>query len=217
MNREYLRQLAIEADDIEEKDPQNDVLWYENFDKRLAELTKNLDDTIEFLDTCSAQELSAFSEVFEELSEHFRSQKLIECVERNVTRFDDPALQEQLKMELGYMETSFGRKDETINREYLRQLVDEAEALDPQNEVLEEINCQKRFTELSKNLDETIAYLDTCDRLELYWATEIFEELSEHFRSQKLIECVERNVTRFDDPALQEQLKMELGYMKMNM
>lgn len=101
-----------------------------------------------------------------------------------------------------------------MNRAYVKQLVDEAETLDPQNEVLWQENYDKRFAELSRNLDETILYLDTCSEEELDWMSELFESLSEHFGSQKLIACVERNMARCSDPALQAQLKTELAYMK---
>ena len=101
-----------------------------------------------------------------------------------------------------------------MNREYMKQLAEEAEAIDPQNEVLWEINFNKRLAELKINLDDTINYLDTCSKQELDWASETFEDLSEYFKSQRLIECVERNITRFSDEELQKQLQMELEYMK---
>ena len=104
-----------------------------------------------------------------------------------------------------------------MNKDYIKALVDEAEALDPENEVLWEINYDKRLAELSKNLDETIEFLDMCSEKELNWLSETFDDLSEHFKSQKLIDCVERNVYRFSDKELQEQLKMELYYMKMHL
>ena len=101
-----------------------------------------------------------------------------------------------------------------MNRKYMEQLVDEAEQIDPQNEILEEENCAKRLEEMKKDINETIEYLDTCSRQELFWASEILEELSEHFKSKKLIECVERNVMRFSDKELQDILKTELEYMR---
>ena len=101
-----------------------------------------------------------------------------------------------------------------MNREYMKQLAEEAETIDPQNEVLWEINFNKRLAELKINLDDTINYLNTCSKQELDWASETFEDLSEYFKSQRLIECVERNITRFPDEELQKQLQMELEYMK---
>lgn len=102
-----------------------------------------------------------------------------------------------------------------MNKEYMKKLVEEAEQIDPQNEVLEEENCRKRLEVFKQNLDDTIAYLDQCGELELFWATEVLERLSEHFKSKKLIECIERNVTRFDNIELQKQMLSELKYMKL--
>lgn len=90
-------------DNIEKSDPNNEFEYYQNTEKMTKILTKNLDDTIEFLNTCSKKELDWASACFEELSEYFKSQKLIDCVESNISRFDNPELQKQLKMELGYM------------------------------------------------------------------------------------------------------------------
>jgi hypothetical protein len=101
-----------------------------------------------------------------------------------------------------------------MNIKYLKELVDDAEKIDPQNEVLAEENSQKRLNEMSKNLDDTINYLDTCSDLELFWATEVLEELSARFKSKKLIECVERNITRCTNDEVKSQLLMTLGYMK---
>ena len=104
-----------------------------------------------------------------------------------------------------------------INKQYLQELIDEAILIEPQDEDFYQINFDKRLAELCKNLDETVNYIDTCSEKELDWMSEVFDELSEYFKSQKLIDCVERNITRFDNSELQEQLKMELRYMKMHL
>lgn len=100
MNKEYLKQLidAVSSPNAEEK-----TYWCDNYDKRLAILCESLDETVEYIDTCGEKELDWISECFDELSEHFKSRKLIECVERNIARFPDPELQKQLKTELEYM------------------------------------------------------------------------------------------------------------------
>ena len=100
VNKELLKKLADEltADNAEDK-----IYWQENYDKRLAELSKNLDDTIDYLNNCDKREFLCASEVFDELSEHFKSQRLIECVEKNVKRFNDERFIEDIKKELSYM------------------------------------------------------------------------------------------------------------------
>ena len=93
-------------------------------------------------------------------------------------------------------------------------LISEAERINTQNDILSEINRKKRFDEMSNDLDETIKYLNECNESELLWATEVLEDLSEHFRSQDLIDCVEKNHTRCSDREIRNQLKMTLEYMK---
>ena len=99
-DREKLKNLVNAVKNI---DAENDILWLENYNQRLEILTKNLDNTIDYINTCSEDELDYISECFEELSEHFQSQKLIDCVKNNISRFNNPELQAELKMELEYM------------------------------------------------------------------------------------------------------------------
>jgi hypothetical protein len=99
-DREKLKNLV---DAVKKIDAENDILWLENYNQRLEILTKNLDNTIDYINTCSEDELDYISECFEELSEHFQSQKLIDCVKNNIARFNNPKLQAELKMELEYM------------------------------------------------------------------------------------------------------------------
>lgn len=95
----------------------------------------------------------------------------------------------------------------------LKKLVDEAEKIDPQNEVLQDENCEKRLSLMKQDLNETIDYLNSCSALEFVWATEILDDLSEYFKSKELVECVKNNMSRFDDEFVIEQIKMVLKYM----
>ena len=101
-----------------------------------------------------------------------------------------------------------------MNKENLKKLVNEASNIDPQNEILAEINITKRFEEMSENLESTICYLDNCSENELFWATEVLEDLAQHFKSQILIDCVVRNIARCCDREIKKQLEITLLYMK---
>lgn len=208
IDKNYLRLLAFIGNNI---DVNNEYYQAKNARRCCKELSQYLDDTIEYINTCSKTELAWISQVFDGLAAHFSTQIIIDCVEWNVTRFDDPELQASLKKALESMK---------INKEHLKELVDSGykqwEANCPADDVTDEIIDKIRI-ELSKNLDDTIEYINNCTERELNYISQTFEELSAHFRSQKLIDCVERNVTRFGDPELQASLKQELIYMKMNM
>ena len=89
------------------------------------------------------------------------------------------------------------RKEELLmNTSKLKELIKEREQIDAQNDVLTEQNHNEQFELLSDNLQETMDFLNTCSPEELYWVSELFEKLSEHFKSQELIDCMECNAKR---------------------
>lgn len=96
----------------------------------------------------------------------------------------------------------------------VKKLVEEADLLKPWDDWSWEINWKKRLDLLTKDLSQTIAYLDECSENELSYATELLEELMQHFKSIELIECVERNIKRCKDAETIEYLKFELERMK---
>ena len=83
MNKEKLAELIEKNKNIElEDDFAQNSIWNEMFEI----LSQNLNDTITFLDNISADELEYICSIFDDLSEHFKSQELIECMERNALR-----------------------------------------------------------------------------------------------------------------------------------
>ena len=99
-------------------------------------------------------------------------------------------------------------------KDKLKKLVEEVDLLDPQNDVLWEINRQKRIELLTVELSQTIEYLDECSEKELWWNTDLLEELMQHFKSSELIKCIERNIKRCKNLDTIDSLKQELEYMK---
>ncbi len=99
-------------------------------------------------------------------------------------------------------------------KDKVKKLVEEVDILDPQNDVLWEINRQKRIELLTVDLIQTIEYLDKCSEKELWWNTDLLEELMEHFKSKELITCIERNIKRCKNLDTIDSLKQELEYMK---
>lgn len=49
---------------------------------------------------------------------------------------------------------------------------------------------------LSVNLNETMQYLDGISKEDISYVCSIFDDLSEHFQSKELIECMEKNAKR---------------------
>lgn len=83
-----------------------------------------------------------------------------------------------------------------MNTKKIKQLIEERDRIDPQNDILAEENQKKVFDILKVNLNDTIEYLDNCTSRELFWVSELFDDLSEYFKSKELIECMERNSKR---------------------
>lgn len=83
-----------------------------------------------------------------------------------------------------------------MNTSKLKELIKEREQIDAQNDVLTEQNHNEQFELLSYNLLETMDFLNICSSEEIYWVSELFEILSEHFKSQELIDCMESNAKR---------------------
>ena len=55
---------------------------------------------------------------------------------------------------------------------------------------------EKEIELLCVNLEETCKCLDTLSPEYYFWVTETFEDISEHFKSKELIECMKRNAKR---------------------
>ncbi|MGN7942055.1 hypothetical protein [Virgibacillus sp. 6R] len=60
---------------------------------------------------------------------------------------------------------------------------------------------------LKDNENETISLLNKCDKEELYWLSEIFEDLSYKFQSKRFIECLLELQEKYPDIELEEDIK----------
>lgn len=78
----------------------------------------------------------------------------------------------------------------------IEKIIEKRKNIDGQNDVLTEESHKQLLSCLIQNLNETIIYLDNCSSESFYWISELFEDLSEHFKSQELINCMERNAIR---------------------
>lgn len=83
-----------------------------------------------------------------------------------------------------------------MNTEKLRELIDRYSIADAENDIESNYFWKESFKILSTDLKETITYLDSISSDELQLVKEIFDDLSEYFKSHELIECMERNAIR---------------------
>ena len=68
---------------------------------------------------------------------------------------------------------------------------------------------------LNENLEETMAFLDTCTEEEFYWVSNAFEDISEKYKSPEFIECIKRNMQRFPDTIEHSQMELDFALMRM--
>ena len=94
MDREYLKQLFVNMQEIMKVDSLDEklALLKENNKMIVDELSINLNDTIDFLNTCSAKELFWSCAFIIELSEYFRTKELVKCIESNMARVAEKGL-----------------------------------------------------------------------------------------------------------------------------
>ncbi|MDE7215441.1 MAG: hypothetical protein K2O08_01395, partial [Clostridia bacterium] len=115
MYRENLQQLIMQQQKLFKELQQNkteDVIarFRENDKKILAEFSVNLNDTVDYYNTCNADELLLLSILIIDLSKHFRSNELVNCFENRVDRLEDGSLKKSLKLEVDFIKSSL--KDE---------------------------------------------------------------------------------------------------------
>ena len=72
---------------------------------------------------------------------------------------------------------------------------------------------KKEIAVLSYSLDDTIQYLDTLmDETEMLYVAEVWDDISYYWKSEKLIECMERCIERF--PNIKSSLEVDLHFAK---
>ena len=97
-----------------------------------------------------------------------------------------------------------------MNKEKLRELIDRYSIADAENDYESNYFWKESFKILSIDLNETIEYLDSISAGDLFYIKSIFDDLSEHFKSIELIECMERNAKSTGGDC-----KVDIEYAKM--
>lgn len=76
-----------------------------------------------------------------------------------------------------------------INRTKIKELIKEREMLHPDDPRTEDY-WNKLIKELIASEDDTIEFINNCTEHDIYWLSEIFEDISEIFQSQRFIEAL---------------------------
>lgn len=83
-----------------------------------------------------------------------------------------------------------------MNEKKLQELIKRNKSIHFEDDFSQQEIWNEMYKILSNNLVETITYLDSASKDEIYYISSIYDDLSEHFKSQELIECMKRNSIR---------------------
>ena len=67
---------------------------------------------------------------------------------------------------------------------------------------------------LTQNEDETIDYLNECNEDELYYISEIFEDISEQFQSERFITCLRKLDKKFPNVDMTKDIDIAESYIE---
>lgn len=66
---------------------------------------------------------------------------------------------------------------------------------------------------LSKDIYETVAYLESCSEEDIYFISEIFEDVSEQLQSKEYIECLRRLDKKFPSLNMTKDIDLAEEYI----
>lgn len=66
---------------------------------------------------------------------------------------------------------------------------------------------------LSSNIYETIEYLENCSEEDLYFISEIFEDISEQLKSKEFIDCLRKLDIKFPDLDMTKDIDLAEGHI----
>ena len=60
---------------------------------------------------------------------------------------------------------------------------------------------------LSQNIDDTVKIISELSRDEVYWVSEVFEDISENLMSQEFINCIESLAKKYSDIDISDDIE----------
>ncbi|GGB56548.1 hypothetical protein GCM10011409_37670 [Lentibacillus populi] len=77
-----------------------------------------------------------------------------------------------------------------IDTNQVKTIINERKKIHP-DDPSTKIKWQELIDVFTKNEDDTIHCLVNCDKEDIEWISEVFEDISEKLQSKKFIECIE--------------------------
>lgn len=72
---------------------------------------------------------------------------------------------------------------------------------------------EKMIDILSVDIQQTVVYLENCTQEELYYISEIFEDISERLQSQTFIECLRNLDEKFPELKMTKDIDLAEMYI----
>ncbi|KKI85234.1 hypothetical protein CAY60_021310 [Shouchella clausii] len=80
----------------------------------------------------------------------------------------------------------------------------------------DDYGIQKSWNEiievLTENEENTIRYLENCSKEDLYWISEVFEDIAEIIQSKELINCLRRLDKKFPELEMTNDIDIAASY-----
>ena len=95
---------------------------------------------------------------------------------------------------------------------HMKELVEQKKAIDPHYSDDVESNWAKMVEVMTANLEWTISYIDSASEEEIYFSSEVWDQISEFWRSEELIAAMERAKGRF--PSIASELEIDISYAR---
>ncbi|KIL19314.1 MULTISPECIES: hypothetical protein [Bacillus] len=96
----------------------------------------------------------------------------------------------------------------------LRIVLDKRKKLD----LNDDYGIQKSWDEiieiLGENEERTLEYLDRCSKEDLYWISEVFEDISEVLQSKELIKCLRKLDEKYPELEMTQDIDLAESYIE---
>ncbi|MEE1306021.1 MAG: hypothetical protein U0K68_12900 [Agathobacter sp.] len=92
-----------------------------------------------------------------------------------------------------------------INNKEVEKIIKERVEMHP-----DDPRIMEKWNELThifvRDEEDTIAYLNNCNKENINWISEIFEDISEQLQSDRFIECIEQLSIKFPELDLEQDI-----------
>ena len=94
----------------------------------------------------------------------------------------------------------------------MKELIEKRKLVEPQDGEGTDYYWKLELEVLEVSLETTIEYINTASEDEIYWCSEVWEDLSTFWKSQQLIEAMENCQKRY--PNIAKKIQVDIDFAK---